>query len=137
MQNNTELTIGALAKASEVNVETIRYYHRIGLLPVPTREYGNIRRYTHASLKRVRFIKRAQRLGFSLEDVARLLALADNAHCAETRILAEKKLVLVEEKLADLLAIQHTLKTLIASCTQENKKKGCPVIDSLVADELP
>ena len=137
MQNTNELTIGALAKASGVNVETIRYYHRIGLLPVPTRAYGSIRRYTPDSLKRVRFIKRAQRLGFSLEDVARLLALADHAHCVETRILAEKKLLLVEEKLADLLAIQHTLKTLIASCSEASKEKGCPVIDSLVADELP
>ena len=134
---NTELTIGALAKASEVNVETIRYYHRIGLLPTPARAYGSIRRYTLASLKRVRFIKRAQRLGFSLDDVARLLALADNVHCAETRILAQKKLALVEEKLADLAAIQTTLKTLIASCAQGSEKQGCPVIDSLVADELP
>ena len=129
------LTIGALAKASHVNVETIRYYQRIGLLPTPERDYGSIRRYSHDSLKRVRFIKRAQRLGFSLEEIARLLGLTDGSHCAETRDLAEKKLILVEEKMADLAAIQGTLKTLITSCTQGSGGHGCPLIDSLVEDE--
>lgn len=132
--HSDQLTIGALAKASSVNVETIRYYHRIGLLPTPERDYGSIRRYTSDSLKRVRFIKRAQRLGFSLDEVARLLGLADDVHCAQTRSLAEKKLAVVDEKMADLAAIQDTLRALIASCAKNTGARGCPVIDSLVED---
>lgn len=134
---NDKLTIGGLAQASNVNVETIRYYQRIGLLPTPERKYGSIRRYTNDSLKRVRFIKRAQRLGFSLEEIARLLGLADDAHCAETRTLAEQKLVIVEEKMADLAAMQQMLKTLVTSCAQMSGGHGCPIIDSLGADEQP
>ena len=132
---NNQLTIGGLAKASDVNVETIRYYHRIGLLPTPERDYGSIRRYSSDSLKRVRFIKRAQRLGFSLEEVSRLLGLADGTHCGETRDLAKKKLAIVEEKMADLALIQNTLKALIHSCELGSDGQGCPVIDRLVSDE--
>lgn len=132
--HSDQLTIGALAKASSVNVETIRYYHRIGLLPTPERDYGRIRRYTSDSLQRVRFIKRAQRLGFSLDEVARLLGLADDVHCAQTRSLAEQKLAVVDEKMADLAAIQDTLRALIASCAQSTGGRGCPIIDSLVED---
>lgn len=129
--SNTEFTIGALAKASNINVESIRYYHRIGLLPAPQRVHGQIRRYTEDSLKRIRFIKRAQRLGFSLDEIRLLLGLADDQHCAETRELAERKLTIVEEKMADLAAIQSTLKTLIASCAETSGDCGCPIIDNL------
>ena len=132
-----ELTIGALAKAGNVNVETIRYYQRIGLLPVPERSYGTIRRYTGDSLKRVHFIKRAQRLGFSLDEIRLLLGLADDKHCTETRELAEKKLAIVADKMADLAAIQQTLQKLIASCGQAAGGQGCPIIDSLGEDGLP
>ncbi len=132
--HSDQLTIGTLAKASNVNVETIRYYQRIGLLPTPDRDYGSIRRYTSDSLKRVRFIKRAQRLGFSLDEVARLLGLANDVHCAQTRSLAEKKLAVVDEKMADLATIQDTLRVLIASCAKSTGGQGCPVIDSLVED---
>lgn len=132
-----ELTIGALAKAGNVNVETIRYYQRIGLLPVPERSYGTIRRYTGDSLKRVRFIKRAQRLGFSLDEIRLLLGLADDKHCTETRELAEKKLAIVADKMADLAAIQQTLQKLVASCGQMTGGHGCPIIDSLDEDEQP
>ena len=127
-------TIGALAKASGVNVETIRYYHRIGLLPTPKPETGIFRRYGRDSFKRVRFIKRAQRLGFSLDEIALLLGLADGKHCGETRTLAEKKLTLVEEKLVDLAAIRKALKNLVAACGKGGGGRGCPIIDSLNED---
>jgi MerR family mercuric resistance operon transcriptional regulator len=133
---NDQLTIGALAKASDVNVETIRYYQRIGLLPTPERSYGSIRRYNHDSLKRVRFIKRAQRLGFSLDEVRLLLGLADGTHCTETRSIAQHKLVLVEDKLADLMAIQTALKHLILACENKPDSCGCPIIDSLNEADL-
>jgi len=127
-------TIGALAKAAGVPVETLRYYQRIGLLPQPPRAHGTIRRYSPEMLRRVRFIKRAQGLGFSLEEVATLLTLADGEHCAETRVLGEKKLALVQRKLDELAAIRHALDELVTQCAQGGRGKGCPLIDALVRD---
>lgn len=135
--SSDQLTIGALAKAAAVNVETIRYYQRIGLLPTPERDYGSIRRYNRQNLLRVCFIKRAQRLGFSLDEVALLLGLADGEHCAETKFIAQRKLDLVEEKLSDLAAIQAALMRLIQSCQSEPGGHGCPIIDSLNEVKLP
>nr|WP_231971800.1 MerR family DNA-binding protein [Sulfurifustis variabilis] len=137
MVQGRELTIGALARAVGVNVETIRYYHRIGLLPLPGSRHGAFRRYDGESLKRVRFIRRAQRLGFSLEEIAALLGLADGRHCRETRDLAQKKLRLIDEKLADLAAIRKALRSLIAACGRGGGGHGCPIIDSLNEDEEP
>lgn len=128
-------TIGTLARAAGVNVETIRYYHRIGLLPVPRPTRGTFRRYDCESFKRVRFIRRAQRLGFSLEEIALLLGLAGGRHCTATRELAEKKLAVVEQKLADLSAIRRALKALAAACQRGGGGQGCPIIDSLREDE--
>ena len=131
----TGITVGQLARAAAVNVETVRYYQRIGLLSLPSRNYGNIRRYLADDLKRLRFIKRAQKLGFSLEEVTLLLGLSDGKHCAETKALAQKKLAVVEEKIADLAAIQKALKGLVAKCSKGSRGCGCPVIDALIADE--
>jgi MerR family mercuric resistance operon transcriptional regulator len=129
------IAIGPLAETAEVNVETIRYYQRIGLLPLPKRNYGRIRRYSVDDLMRVRFIKRAQALGFSLDEVALLLGLSDGKHCAETKALAQKKLAMVEEKIADLAAIQKALKGLVTQCAKGSRGCGCPIIDALVKDE--
>ena len=129
------ITIGQLADSAEVNVESIRYYHRIGLLPIPRREFNSIRRYTGDDLKRVRFIKRAQALGFSLDEVALLLGLSNGKHCAETKVLAERKMTVVEKKIADLAAIQKALQGLITKCSKGSRGCGCPVINALVEDE--
>ncbi|OGA46912.1 MAG: Hg(II)-responsive transcriptional regulator [Betaproteobacteria bacterium RIFCSPLOWO2_12_FULL_62_58] len=131
----TGITIGQLAETAGVNVETIRYYQRIGLLPLPKRDYGSIRRYSADDLKRVRFVKRAQALGFSLDEVALLLGLSDGKHCAETKSLAEKKLAMVEEKIADLTAIQKSLMGLVTQCSIGSRGCGCPIIDALVKDD--
>lgn len=127
----TGITVGQLAEAAVVNVETIRYYQRIGLLPLPQRVYGSIRRYSTDDLKRLRFIKRAQALGFSLDEVALLLGLSDGKHCAETKALAKKKLALVEAKLSDLAAMRTSLKDLVAKCSKGSRGCGCPIIDAL------
>ncbi len=132
----TGITVGQLAETAGVNVETIRYYQRIGLLLLPRRDYGSIRRYSADDLKRVRFIKRAQALGFSLDEVALLLGLSDGRHCAETKALAEGKLAIVEEKITDLAAIQRALKGLVTQCAKGSRRCGCPIIDALVADEV-
>lgn len=130
-----EMTIGRLAKAVSVGVETIRYYQRLGLMPTPARSYGSVRRYTVASVERLRFIKRAQQLGFSLDEVAHLLRLEDGASCDEARELATLKLTAVEQKLADLLAMRDVLAKLIAACnSQRGAKQTCPLIESLAKD---
>ncbi len=128
-------TIGQLAKTAGVNVETVRYYHRIGLMPAPEREYGSIRHYPGDSLRRLRFIKRAQRLGFALEEVSALLTLDDGTHCAETKALAEQKLALVTQKIADLSVIETNLRGFIHACCKVSGGCGCPMIDALVAEE--
>src|ERR1700688_2816759 len=94
-----DLTIGKLAERAGVNVETIRYYQRRGLLDEPKKTLRGYRHYPPTIAKRVRFIKRAQTLGFTLEEVAGLLRLDSASACAETRELAAHKLALIEEKL--------------------------------------
>ena len=129
------ITVGQLARAAAVSVETVRYYQRIGLLPMPRRDYGSVRRYCADDLKRIRFIKRAQKLGFSLDEVALLLGLSDGKHCQETKVLAQTRLAVVEEKIADLEAIEKALKGLVAKCSKGSRGCGCPVIDALIEDE--
>ncbi len=125
------LTIGVLADAAGVNVETIRFYQRKGLMPEPEKPYGSIRRYGAAELARVRFIKSAQRLGFSLEEVGELLKLEDGARCSEARQLAEQKLVDVRQKLSDLQRIESVLAGLVARCSAVRGRVNCPLIASL------
>ena len=96
------LTIGVLAEAAGVNVETIRFYQRKGLMQEPDRPLGGIRRYGETDRGRVRFIKSAQRLGFSLDEIGDLLKLEDGSHCTEAREQAEHKLADVRARLADL-----------------------------------
>lgn len=136
MHNAVEsLTIGAFAKAAGVNVETIRFYQRKGLLPKPDKPYGSIRRYGEADVARVRFVKSAQRLGFSLDEVAGLLRLDDGAHCDEARVLAEQKLEDVREKLADLQRIESVLAQLVDDCCASQGTVSCPLIVSLQASK--
>jgi MerR family transcriptional regulator, mercuric resistance operon regulatory protein len=125
------MKIGQLAEQAGVHVETIRYYQRLGLLPRPARARGSVRRYGDDDLGRLRFIKRAQALGFSLEEVKLLLELSVGEHCAETRSLAEEKLALVARKLADLQAMRGTLERLVRACCAGSKGRGCPIIETL------
>lgn len=125
------LTIGAFAKAAGVNVETIRFYQRKGLLPEPTRLFGSIRRYGTGDVARVKFVKSAQRLGFSLEEIAGLLRLEDGTHCDEARALAEHKLRSVREKLEDLHRIESALAGSVQACCAAEGTVSCPLIASL------
>ena len=129
--NAPPMTIGALAEAAGVNIETIRFYQRKGLIPEPERPLGGIRRYGETELARVRFIKAAQRLGFSLDEVAELLMLEDGTQCAKARTLAEDKLHGVREKLADLRRIESALGRLVARCGSARGSVRCPLIASL------
>ena len=124
-------TIGTLANAAAVNVETIRFYQRKGLMPAPVRPSGSIRRYAAIDLARVQFIKSAQRLGFSLDEVSDLLMLEDGTHCDEARALAERKLQDVRDKLALLQCIESTLGKLVVQCGSARGAVTCPLIASL------
>jgi MerR family mercuric resistance operon transcriptional regulator len=125
------MTIGKLAQSAGVNVETIRYYQRLDLIETPPKPPGGVRRYPDASVSRVRFIKRAQDLGFSLAEIRRLLRLGDPQTCAEARALAAEKLALVESRVADLERLRGTLKDLIGRCDRRRGKVACPIIETL------
>lgn len=129
------LTIGALAQAAAVNVETIRFYQRKGLLPQQARPYGRIRRYGQAELARVRFVKSAQRVGFSLDEVAELLRLDDGTHCEEARHLAEQKLADIRGRLRALARMEATLSGLVKACDASEGNIRCPLIATLHAQE--
>ena len=124
-------SIGALASAAAVNVETIRFYQRRGLLSEPSVPTGRVRQYGPTDVDRVRFIKAAQRLGFSLAEVAALLALDDGTHCAAARQLAEHKLREVREKLRDLRRMESALKSAVADCESARGRVKCPLVESL------
>lgn len=125
------LTIGSFAKAAAVNIETIRFYQRKGLLAEPGRPYGGIRRYGRADVARVRFVKSAQRLGFSLDEVAQLLKLEDGAHCVEAAELAALRLADVRVRLADLVRMEAALSRLVNECDTHQGNVSCPLIASL------
>ena len=125
------LTIGRVASAAGVNVETVRYYQRSGLLAEPPRPAGSVRRYTAETVARLRFIKRAQELGFSLADIRRLLALGDPQTCGKARALAAGKLSLVVARQADLERLRRVLEALIERCDASRGKVACPIIESL------
>jgi len=125
------LTIGGLAKATRIGVETIRFYQRRGLLSEPDRPLGGIRRYGATDVQRIVFIKSAQRLGFSLEEVADLLKLADSQHCDEARTLAEHKLEDVQQRIAELRRMEMALQDLIGCCQTNRNEVSCPLIAAL------
>lgn len=131
-ERSRKLTIGALARAAGVNVETIRYYQRIGLLPQPARPYGSVRRYAERDLIRLRFVKAAQNLGFALDKVAQLLALEDGMHCTEARRLAEERLADVRARLAELRRVEQVLATHVERCGARRGNVSCPLIDALI-----
>ncbi len=128
------LTIGKLADAAGVNVETIRYYQRRGLLDEPAKPPGGHRRYTAEQAKRLRFIKRAQALGFTLSEIGGLLRLDAGCACAETWALAARKLALIEQKITDLAELQKVLAGLLQQCAAGEGGAACPIIDVLTQD---
>ena len=130
-KDSSTMTIGGLADKAQVHLETIRYYQRLGLMPIPTRPQGSIRRYGFDAVNRLHFIKRAQGLGFSLDEVHLLLELSIGEHCTETRLLAEQKMKIVKKKLSELRGIQVALDKLINSCGTGKKGRGCPIIQKL------
>lgn len=130
-------SIGALAEAAAVSVETIRFYQRKGLLAEPPRRRGEIRRYGSDDIARVKFVKAAQRLGFSLGEIGGLLELDDGAHCGKARGMAEDKLSDVRAKLRELRRLESALKALVADCRSTPGTVTCPLIASLHGSDWP
>ncbi len=127
------LKTGELAKRAGVNVETLRFYEREGLIPEPPRRVSGYREYPAESVRLIRFIKRAQELGFSLREVRELLALRvePGTTCADVRHKAQEKVSDVREKIADLQAIERALNSLTASCSGEGPLTDCPILECL------
>lgn len=128
-----KFTIGCVARAAGVHIETVRYYQRRGLVSLPPKRARGFRYYTPETASRVRFIKRAQALGMSLKDVQRLLMLDAKGACKETRSLAVAKLAFVEKKLLELAKLRDVLRRLVAACDQPHGK-SCPIIEQLESD---
>lgn len=129
-----ELTIGVLAKAAGVNVETIRFYQRKGLLAEPEKPLGGIRRYKEADIRRVQFIKSAQKLGFTLDEVANLLQLEDGLQCSMAKSIAEQKLSSVQERIRQLKQIEAALARHVKACDAQASAVCCPLIEALHGD---
>lgn len=127
------LTTGQVARQAQVNVETVRYYERRGLLPEPNRRPSGYRNYSLEAVRRIRFIKHAQQLGFSLEEVDELLQLrVDPATpCSEVKQRAEAKHGEIERRIEDLRRMQRALTTLADTCSGEGPIHECPILDAL------
>lgn len=124
------LTIGRLARSAGVGVETIRYYQQRGLLPLPA-TVGAYRHYPVSLVERIRFIKRAQELGFSLDEIAELLRLEGGIDRRSIRQIASARLAQIELKLSDLRRMQKVLKHLVTECEHTRSELPCPIIATL------
>lgn len=128
---HASLTISQLATAAAVNIETVRYYQRRGLLREPTRPPGGVRRYAGADVEQLRFIKRAQAMGFTLEEIRNLLKLRTQDACHATRVLATEKLRLMDANIRELRHLRTELAQLVAACDANVDESHCPVIERL------
>jgi MerR family mercuric resistance operon transcriptional regulator len=120
-------TIGALAKAAGVGVETVRYYQRRGLLPEPPRPHGEVRRYGEEDIRRLRFIRSAQAAGFTLAEIGELLELSAADDRARARELAQARVAALDEKIEELVQAREALAGLASACA--HKRSGpCPIL---------
>lgn len=131
------LTIGDVAKRAAVNIETVRYYERRDLLSRPPRSMANYRLYPENAVRRVRFIKRAQELGFSLKEIQELLSLraAPKARCADVRGRALAKIDDIDERMRVLRAMKKALTKLVAECAGHAPVSDCPILESFDVED--
>ena len=131
------LTIGRLAREGQVNVETIRYYERRGLLPRPPRRPSGYRIFSPSTVQVLRFVKTAQALGFSLKEIKALLSLRiqPGRSCSDVRQRAEQKMHEIDQKILTLQAMRKALVRLTAACSGRGPISECPILESLEAGE--
>lgn len=127
---NKRLTIGRLANLASINVETIRFYQKQGLIQEPPKPAQGYRLYSAEILSQLLFIQRAKLVGFTLAEIKKLLTLGEDCNCKEAKQMAEQKLTMVNDKLNDLLYIKNTLETFINDCNNNKKVDKCPIIQS-------
>jgi MerR family transcriptional regulator, copper efflux regulator len=127
--------IGSLAKRAGVGIDTVRYYERAGLLTPSRRLASGYRRYTELELARLRFIRRAQALGFTLNEVRELLTLSARRDIARVKRSAQAKLVDVEKRIAALEKVREGLATLVAACPGHGRAADCPILQALGGEE--
>jgi MerR family copper efflux transcriptional regulator len=129
------MTIGRLAKEAGVNIDTIRYYERSGLLPEPTRRASGYREYRRTDLDRLRFIGRAKDLGFSLAEIEELLSLSADRNVAGVKHRAGQRLAQVERKIKELQQVRRGLKSLIDNCPGHGELERCPIVAALTEEK--
>jgi Hg(II)-responsive transcriptional regulator len=131
------LTIGKVAERGGVNVQTIRYYERRGLLPQPGRTPSGYRKYSDDAIRRLRFIRQAQSLGFSLNEIEELLSLRmqPSATCGDIRKRARQKIATVNEKISELQRIKDALRKLAIACKSREPTSACPILGALEGKE--
>tara|TARA_R110000850_G_scaffold83657_1_gene179555 strand:- start:177 stop:563 length:387 start_codon:yes stop_codon:yes gene_type:complete len=123
-------TISIVAKELNINIETIRFYERKGLIEQPLKPEVGYRHYPNETVNRIRFIKRSQELGFTLGEITNLLNLNDQP-CSQVQLLTEHKLSAVQDKISDLCRLEQALKHLLSQCHVNDDESHCPIIDSL------
>jgi MerR family mercuric resistance operon transcriptional regulator len=133
------LRTGELARLAEVKIDTLRFYERQGLLPVPPRRASGYRAYPPESVELVRFIRRAQELSFTLREIRELLALREvpRATCGDVVVLARRKVEEIDAKISDLRAMRAALADLLGGCTGTAPIAQCPIIESLAGGAKP
>lgn len=133
------LTIGQVADAAEVNIQTIRYYERRGLFPKPRRTPSGYRQYAEDAVGRIRFIKHAQELGFSLQEIQELLGLRvqHGGACDAVERRTRAKIDVVEQKIRDLVRMRRTLEQLAEACTARRPTDECPILEALADHGVP
>jgi MerR family transcriptional regulator, copper efflux regulator len=131
--NGSGLTVGRTARLAEVGIPTMRFYERAGLLPKPTRTAANYRLYPEVVVTRVRFIRRAQQLGFTLKEIKKLLELrvSRRTSCAEVRSRAETKISDIEARIRSLRQMSRALTKLADECEARGGSSGCPLLEFL------
>lgn len=127
--------IGSLAKRAGVRIDTVRYYERAGLLAPSTRLASGYRRYGELELARLRFIRRAQALGFTLKEVGELLALSARRDVARVKRTAQTKLADVDKKIAALQKVRDGLASLVAACPGHGRAADCPILQALGSED--
>lgn len=131
------MTIGRFAREAGVGVETVRYYHRRGLLPMPAAGSTSYREYDDTLLRRLGFIRRAQAAGFTLEEVRELLRLDRSRDRRSVRQLARRKLVELESRLADLGDLARALRSVVHACDHGDRAAPCPIIEAFDREAAP
>jgi MerR family copper efflux transcriptional regulator len=135
---NGSMTVGAVAKSASVKIDTVRYYERRGLLPKPPRDKAGYRRFSSATVQRLRFIKHAQSLGFTLNEVKQLLALriTPDCTCADVRYRAQTKMEDIQRRIGSLRAMKKALQQLVSACTADGPASECSFLANLNNEEM-